>query len=73
MSGRILSLETSRVISSRYAFAEPSSSALKLTKPATQLDGAEVLLIDDKPPYVAVDQNAAISGNYQGLGTRQNS
>lgn len=36
-------------------------------------NGAQVLLIDGKLPYAAVDQNAAISGGFQGLGTRQNS
>jgi len=46
---------------------------LKLTTPVAQLNGAKVLLIDDEPPYVAVDKNAAIAGGYQGLGTRQNS
>ncbi|KAF9647657.1 hypothetical protein BDM02DRAFT_3097792 [Thelephora ganbajun] len=37
------------------------------------LNGAKVLLIDGKLPYVAVDENAAITGSFQGLGTRQNS
>lgn len=46
---------------------------LEFTNPVTQLNGAKVLLIDGKLPYVAVDENAAISGGYQGLGTRQNS
>ncbi|KAF7325770.1 Peptidase S41 family protein ustP [Mycena kentingensis (nom. inval.)] len=36
------------------------------------LSGATVLLIDDKPPFQAVDANAAIAGSFQALGTRQN-
>ena len=46
---------------------------LGIHRPATQLNGAEVLAIDGKPPYQAVDENASVSGDYQGLGTRQNS
>jgi len=46
---------------------------LELTTRVVQLNGARVLSIDGKLPYVAVDQNAAIAGDYQGLGTRQNS
>ena len=38
----------------------------------TQLNGAKVLLIDDKSPYDVVDENALISGGFQGFGTRQN-
>ncbi|KAL0959839.1 hypothetical protein HGRIS_011515 [Hohenbuehelia grisea] len=37
------------------------------------LSGAKVLLINSRPPNVAVDANAKITGSYQGLGTRQNS
>jgi len=48
-------------------------ASLVIHKPAIQLNGAKVLLIDDKLPYIAVDENAAIAGSYQGLGTRQNS
>ena len=46
---------------------------LGIHKLATQLNNAEVLAIDGKPTYQAVDDNAYVSGKYQGLGTRQNS
>ena len=46
---------------------------MKLTTRVVQLNGAKVLFIDGELPYVAVDQNAAITGSYQGLGTHQNS
>jgi hypothetical protein len=45
----------------------------KFHEASTQLNGARVLLIDGKLPFLVVDENAAISGGYQGLGTRQNS
>ena len=32
-----------------------------------------MLSIDGQDPYVAVDANAAITGSFQGFGTRQNS
>ncbi|KAJ7064956.1 hypothetical protein C8F01DRAFT_1128917 [Mycena amicta] len=35
------------------------------------LSGAKVLLINGRPPLEAVDANAAISGSFQALGTRQ--
>ncbi|EJC99199.1 uncharacterized protein FOMMEDRAFT_148756 [Fomitiporia mediterranea MF3/22] len=37
------------------------------------LSGAKVLAINGKDPFVAVDANAAITGSFQGFGTRQNS
>jgi hypothetical protein len=52
---------------------QPFLRFLRFTDPVTQLNGARVLFIDGRSPYVAVDQNAAISGGFQGLGTRQNS
>ncbi|PCH35120.1 hypothetical protein WOLCODRAFT_139749 [Wolfiporia cocos MD-104 SS10] len=36
------------------------------------LSGAEVLLINDEDPFVAVDANALVTGKFQGRGTRQN-
>ncbi|KAG6819945.1 hypothetical protein H0H93_007151 [Arthromyces matolae] len=36
------------------------------------LSGAKVLLINGHPPLDAVNQNAAIAGSFQALGTRQN-
>ncbi|KAF9560741.1 hypothetical protein CPC08DRAFT_636240 [Agrocybe pediades] len=36
------------------------------------LAGAKVLLINGKPPFDAVNDNAQIAGSYQALGTRQN-
>jgi hypothetical protein len=50
----------------------------QLTLPAplrgklASLSGAEVLAIDGKDPWAAVDANAAVSGGYQAHGTRQN-
>ncbi|KAL5522967.1 hypothetical protein ACEPAF_1234 [Sanghuangporus sanghuang] len=37
------------------------------------LSGAKVLTINGQDPFVAVDANAAITGSFQGFGTRQNS
>jgi len=37
-----------------------------------QLNGALVLQIDGKDPFVAVNANAAVSGDYQALAARQN-
>ncbi|KAL5481091.1 hypothetical protein ACEPAI_10032 [Sanghuangporus weigelae] len=37
------------------------------------LSGAKVLAINGKNPFVAVNANAAITGSFQGFGTRQNS
>ena len=42
------------------------------TQTVIQLDGAQVLAIDGKPPLQVVDENALIAGGYQGFGTRQN-
>jgi hypothetical protein len=38
-----------------------------------QLSGAKVLQINEKDPFIAVNQNAEVTGGYQGFGTRQNS
>ena len=70
--GRIPFLDLSKENWSRYA-SRPFLRFLKLIDLVTQLNGAQVLFIDGRSPYVAVDQNAAISGGFQGLGTRQNS
>ncbi|KAJ7770130.1 hypothetical protein DFH07DRAFT_768685 [Mycena maculata] len=37
------------------------------------LSGAKVLQINGEDPFVAVNENAATTGGYQGFGTRQNS
>ncbi|KAJ7924911.1 hypothetical protein B0H13DRAFT_1976670 [Mycena leptocephala] len=37
------------------------------------LSGAKVLQINGKDPFIAVNQNAEVTGGYQGFGTRQNS
>ncbi|THH03064.1 hypothetical protein EW145_g6558, partial [Phellinidium pouzarii] len=37
------------------------------------LSGAKVLAINGQDPFVAVDANAAITGSFEGFGTRQNS
>ncbi|KAH8114000.1 hypothetical protein DFH11DRAFT_1509631 [Phellopilus nigrolimitatus] len=37
------------------------------------LSGAKVLAINSQDPFVAVDANAAITGSFEGFGTRQNS
>ncbi|KAG7095399.1 hypothetical protein E1B28_006152 [Marasmius oreades] len=37
------------------------------------LNGAEVLAINGQEPFIAVNANAAITGSFQGFGTRQNS
>ncbi|KAJ7446155.1 hypothetical protein B0H11DRAFT_1746039 [Mycena galericulata] len=37
------------------------------------LSGTKVLQINGKDPFIAVKENAAITGGYQGFGTRQNS
>lgn len=37
-----------------------------------QLSGAKVLMINNLPPFDAVNANAAIAGGYQALATRQN-
>ncbi|KAJ6499989.1 hypothetical protein C8R47DRAFT_970997 [Mycena vitilis] len=37
------------------------------------LSGAKVLEINGKDPFVAVDENAKVTGGYQAFGTRQNS
>ncbi|KAK7047460.1 hypothetical protein VNI00_006691 [Paramarasmius palmivorus] len=39
----------------------------------SSLNGAKVLAINGKSPWDAVNANAAITGGYQGFGTRQNS
>ncbi|KAF9481525.1 hypothetical protein BDN70DRAFT_876169 [Pholiota conissans] len=38
-----------------------------------QLSGAKVLLINGEEPFIAVNNNAGITGAYQSFGTRQNS
>ncbi|RDB24235.1 Peptidase S41 family protein ustP [Hypsizygus marmoreus] len=39
----------------------------------SSLSGARVLLINDQDPFVAINQNALITGGYQAFSTRQNS
>ncbi|KAH8082435.1 hypothetical protein BXZ70DRAFT_1012287 [Cristinia sonorae] len=43
----------------------------KLKGQLQSLDGAEVLEINDRDPWLAVNANARRSGRYQGFGTRQ--
>ncbi|THH21164.1 hypothetical protein EW146_g370 [Bondarzewia mesenterica] len=44
----------------------------KLKGNLQSLSGAKVLKINGQDPFVAVDANAAITGSFQGFGTRQN-
>lgn len=37
-----------------------------------QISGAKVLAINGQDPFVAIDANAAITGSFEGFGTRQN-
>ncbi|KAL0068883.1 hypothetical protein AAF712_004214 [Marasmius tenuissimus] len=45
----------------------------KLNGQLESLSGARVLLIDGEDPWVAVNENAEVTGSYQAFGTRQNS
>uniref|UniRef100_A0A0W0FIA0 Uncharacterized protein n=1 Tax=Moniliophthora roreri TaxID=221103 RepID=A0A0W0FIA0_MONRR len=45
----------------------------KLKGQLASLNGAKVLAINGKDPWDAINANAAITGSYQGFGTRQNS
>ncbi|KAF9526145.1 hypothetical protein CPB83DRAFT_858425 [Crepidotus variabilis] len=45
----------------------------KLKGQLASLSGAKVLLIDGQDPFVAVDENAKVTGSYQSFATRQNS
>ncbi|TFY76408.1 hypothetical protein EWM64_g7604 [Hericium alpestre] len=45
----------------------------KLKGHLASLSGAKVLKINGQDPFVAVNSNAAITGSFEGLGTRQNS
>jgi hypothetical protein len=38
-----------------------------------QLSGAKVLKINGQDPFIAVNENAEVTGSYQAFGTRQNS
>ncbi|KAJ8454077.1 hypothetical protein ONZ45_g19447 [Pleurotus djamor] len=49
-----------------------NSLPLGLKGKLESLNGAQVLLINGRPPFDAVNANALITGSFQALGTRQN-